>query len=310
MIDLNLARYKAQLQAFNEHLLTVDIPKNLVDGDGIEAVSFTPYDIKTLSDDNDVVHFRIEEAPGWLFGIWYNIDLREHHDVGVIVDLHCSFFAQYERLIDKFKPSRSTLCVHEKVYNFRGVHKDFEAGFCDVADLIKFIITEPELAFCRDVHGWDYNYVYHTREEAKEEMNRILGECAKQEQFEDYAQTSVFAFMMNTLKGEDGYVRDWGTNVSPRYEVTLFTEGEEGGEHIKTIIDEYEKDNSYCYVGLYDFCKQLVALYKELEEEACKLHYFWWINPGSNWVHWTTREHFESWKNEVGPEIENRIHLF
>ena len=116
--------------------------------------------------------------------------------------------------------------------------------------------------------------------------------------------------MMRALKGEDGYVRDWGENVSPRYEVILFTEGEEGGEHIKSIIDEYEKDNSYCDASLYDFCKQLVALYKELEEEACKLHYFCWINPGSTWIHWTTRERFESWKNELGPEIENRIYLF
>jgi hypothetical protein len=147
MIDLNLARYKTQLKAFNEHLLTVDIPTNLVDGDGIEAISFTPYDIQTLSEDNDVVHFRVQEAPGWLFGIWYNIDLREHHDIGVIVDLHCSFFAQYERLIDKFKPSRSTLCVHEKKYNFRGVHKDFEAGFCEVADMIKFIKENDVIEF-------------------------------------------------------------------------------------------------------------------------------------------------------------------
>ena len=47
-----------------------------------------------------VVYFHIKELRGWKFGIWFQKDNE---------DIKFDFFAQYERDIDKFKPSASNL---------------------------------------------------------------------------------------------------------------------------------------------------------------------------------------------------------
>ena len=50
-----------------------------------------------------VVNFHIKELKGWLFGIWWDVEGEKK----------CDFFAQYERDIDKFKPSASKLVVED-----------------------------------------------------------------------------------------------------------------------------------------------------------------------------------------------------
>ena len=67
---------------------------------------------------NSVVHFHIEETPGWKYGIWWspiskNTKEGEEDDENAeyYTDrVHCSIFAQYEEEIDKFKPSASMVC--------------------------------------------------------------------------------------------------------------------------------------------------------------------------------------------------------
>ena len=112
---------------------------------------------------NAVVHFRINECPGWLFGIWWKEPSEEKPN-----HLQGDFFAQYEETIDKFKPSRSNFC-EEICYNLNndGDNWDFPAY-----EIINFIHKEPYLAFCRDYHGWNYNTQFHSREEAEESYNK------------------------------------------------------------------------------------------------------------------------------------------
>lgn len=107
---------------------------------------------------NAVVHFKIKECPGWLFGIWWNEPSTEKPD-----NINGDFFAQYEEAIDKFKPSRSNFCEEiSYILSDKNGNWDYSAY-----RIINFIHKEPYLAFCRDHHGWDYNTEFHSREEAE-----------------------------------------------------------------------------------------------------------------------------------------------
>lgn len=114
---------------------------------------------------NSVVRFHIKECPGWLFGIWWNMPDKSKEEV--ISSISGDFFAQFEETIDKFKPSRSPLC---ETVTAHLEEKDQPYCTCwKAAAMIKFIMTEPNLAFCRDYLGWDYNREFHSREEAEKE---------------------------------------------------------------------------------------------------------------------------------------------
>lgn len=52
---------------------------------------------------NTVVHFRLKETPGWLYGVWWSFKVNKEGIVSIVGE----FFAQYEEEIDKFKPSTS-----------------------------------------------------------------------------------------------------------------------------------------------------------------------------------------------------------
>ena len=56
---------------------------------------------------NTVVHFHIDECPGWLFAIWWDIPDDSEELANTIKG---KFFTQYEETVDKFKPSRSEIC--------------------------------------------------------------------------------------------------------------------------------------------------------------------------------------------------------
>lgn len=89
------------------------------------------------------VHFHIKELKGWRFGIWWNLDGEKTFD----------FFTQYERDIDKFKPSASTL-VKEDV-----ALEDWYLK--DLVEMCRFIKKHPYRAWAldqshtRDIWEWD-----------------------------------------------------------------------------------------------------------------------------------------------------------
>ena len=144
--------------------------------------------IKNATYSWDIVEFKIEEAPDWLFGInwiepeWDNrlYGLVECKDMQEFLDqvyLESYVFAQYEPEIDKFKFSRSVFC---ETFAFRFNDETQEREFVWVPDLkstfktFDFIVKEPALAFCREYYDWDYNKEYHTREEAETAFKEYL----------------------------------------------------------------------------------------------------------------------------------------
>lgn len=74
--------------------------------------------------DGKIVHFSVQECPQISFGIWF--DKQDEHVTG-------SFFAQFDCIIDKFKPSASLYCCKigdaVKLANRAEDAKDFIADY-------------------------------------------------------------------------------------------------------------------------------------------------------------------------------------
>ena len=109
---------------------------------------------ETGFDDAPDVEFRIPQCPGWRFGISY--------DKGTGLDY---LFARHEATEEPFTANAAMI---------RGVCGAQGGGPWTLPQeawkVIDFILTEPELAFCRDRYHWDYNFEYHSRAEAIEKF--------------------------------------------------------------------------------------------------------------------------------------------
>lgn len=122
---------------------TKDILKHL------EANGFHPVDVQYGSSyfifdhgKDMIVHFHIKECKGWKFGIWWNLGGDKTFD----------FFTQYERDIDKFKPSASTLVEADVPLE--------DWYLKDLVEMCRFIKKHPyrawalDQSYTRDIWEW------------------------------------------------------------------------------------------------------------------------------------------------------------
>lgn len=155
-----------------------------------------------------VAQFKIKQAPGWLFGIWWDDNISEDYNNGEL-------FAQYEENIDKFKPSRSAFCV-----SCIGPTKQIpNTEETDYTDMVKFIIKEPYLAFYRDYNGVDYNRKYITRKEAKKVYIKWRNEAVQEKKNKDKLNHKVYSLLRRHIK--DFKLQDNGEYCYPRYTVYI-----------------------------------------------------------------------------------------
>lgn len=114
-----------------------------------------------------VCHFKLAKYPDWKFGIWlrYDEDEEDHNRDAIHVDV----FAQLEKFIDKFKPSRSAFSTethfHKKWINDEKWDSfctgDFNLEFEDWdLDHFKLIWQKPYLAKYGDIYSHDFNHGY------------------------------------------------------------------------------------------------------------------------------------------------------
>lgn len=179
---------------------------------------------------NSVVHFRIEECPGWLFAVWWDVpDKKDPKD-----RITGTFFCQFEATIDKFKPSRSEITAKVTVAFPEGANQYCECW--EVSKAIRFIRDEPYLAFCRDYNGWDYNEEYHTREEAEAKYHKWKtyhdSETAWTSQMNERVLSFVREKVIPHLVFRNATIKDRGECWSPRFEVVAPFEDN------KDIVDE------------------------------------------------------------------------
>lgn len=130
--------------------------------------------------DNSVVHLRIKELPGWLFGMWFSYDKKMK---GVI---KCEWFCQQDLWLNKFKPCCSEIqcttsfCISQ--FAIDKILTEPENVFFDgyqIIDNIKFMIKHPWLAAYRDYRDVSLNTDYVTEKYAKKYMKKAIKERNK-----------------------------------------------------------------------------------------------------------------------------------
>ena len=159
---------------------------------------------------NSIVHFRVKECPGWKFGVWWDEPEEDDRISG-------SFFAQFEETIDKFKPSHSTITETFTIYDMTPDKYDTH----EIREILNFIKNEPELAFCRDYCGYDYNKMYLSREEAKEKYDDYRTRKDKETELTEKYDTKILNWVRENILPvfTDATIEDLGRNWSPRYDV-------------------------------------------------------------------------------------------
>lgn len=196
--------------------------------------------------------------------VWYWWDIPEKPGV---TQLGAQFFTQYEETIDKFKPSYSIT-----------VNVTVSEEYCDcydAANLIKFIVNEPYLAFCRDYHVWDYNVEYHTREEAKAEYDKYRAWKNKKDAATAELDSKMISFVKDKILPlfKDSRIFDEGDCCSPRYEVIA---------PFNSNTDIVDKPGTYDWFS--EDSMDVLKEYKEILNYGKQLsdsYEFWWFEPFS-----------------------------
>lgn len=217
---------------------------------------------------NSVVHFHVDECPGWLFGIWWNVPEKDSERQKKIKG---EFFAQFEEAIDKFKPSNSDICKDISV----SLDESSTCVCWSAAAMVKFIKNEPYLAFCRDYMGWNYNEEFHSREEAKKEFEDYRKYTDSKAAFTKENDDKVIAFIKTKIVPRflGARIVDKGDSWSPRYEVIA------PFEENKNIVDE---PGTYGWLGNDEEDVAIDNEYKSMLKEidaAAEKQGFLWFSP-------------------------------
>lgn len=212
--------------ALKKHIFEFDVDKiKGIDEIHVENINYlSGYYIFPMGT-NAVVHFKIKECPGWLFGIWWN-QPELINKKSKSYKLVGNFFAQYEDLIDKFKPTASIIKADltASIYK-KSREPEFNQWYIsdldDVSDQIRFIMREPALAFCRDCWCWDYNKHYHDRRTAKKKFENWKAWFADKKKYTQICDEKILSFVKDNLLSHYGNaeILDQGENVSPRYQI-------------------------------------------------------------------------------------------
>ena len=173
---------------------------------------------------NSITHFHVEECPGWKFGIWWTPVLKNEDDPEEFPKfVEAEIFAQYERTIDKFKPSATMITETSNVdLSLRG-SKYYNSNFFECYHVVKYIRNEPELAYCRNEFCLDYNTEYLSREDAKEKFEASIACLDKEEGLQKELDTQVVDFVERVILPlfNSSKLRDDGKNCYPRYKIMV-----------------------------------------------------------------------------------------
>lgn len=280
-------------------------------------LSFTPEDIEYGDGyflfghgTNSTIAFHVKEAPGWLFGIWWNpveiIATRREGEPERYYDdrIKCQFFAQYEETIDKFKPSASTF---EGSFEWFFEKPDEEENLwrmCfDARRVVQLILQYPYVAFVRELHWQDLNEEYITPEEAKKIYQEWrLRENAKnlmKQENERAMLDCICSIWEPWIMCGDAFIADSGENCSPRYELVIRNIWKD---------DQGQEESPDGLYGMFDFGvdwadqEEDKALWdetiKECEARADALD-AWWFNPVSHCLYILSGEKYWDFKKRA-----------
>lgn len=219
----------------------------------IQELGFTVYDVKMGNcyflfedEDDSICHFRIKEIPGFLFAFWnicrfdpiekqvekYGYGDTWADSMHINPKSELVFFTQYEKEIDKFKPSRSGFVCglyrhawyeSENDTPDKMIHKE-EWWMYELEDILSFMKKHPIKAYvyaCAEIRNiWDEVsglkalHIY-----LKESNYRIRSKIRKW--FKLKYQIFLSLKLVKKLKSMNVILFDRGESWSPRLQISL-----------------------------------------------------------------------------------------
>ena len=242
---------------------------------------------------NSIIQFRVEECPGWLFGIWWS-DPRDDSENDDSEDddnkkekelpnyVHGQLFAQYEDNIDKFKPSRSEYCEDIDYYL---EDKDFGYGITKAKEMIGYIHKYPALAFYKDYNSADYNYEYIDLQRAERAFAKYKRKKIEKDQKREEFKKEILDFYKKEI--EEMGIKNItflykGDGWSPAYDILIPLE-----DNLEVFKEE--DDYNFLYTD-EESSKEYKAEVKRFLREQKKIekkykkYYFWASEVIDSWL--------------------------
>lgn len=244
----------------------LDAIRSQLEKDGLNIEKEWYPDGYLISDDHKMWHFKLEECPDWLFGVW--LDDGQEMD-----DEFCSdkfyllrVFAQPENYIDKFKPTASNVVKEYHIFK-EDMEKYKEFSDWDLiywTEIFRYVKDQPYLAWYRHMHYVDYNLKYISPEKAKKDFENTEKERLEHEEKQEKQYQEEYAYIKGILEKTGLKYKIADDNVDgikciPRYHAiiedpSIKTKG------VYRFLDDNEKkklkeiqEKYGCYEGFSDY---------------------------------------------------------
>ena len=267
---------------------------------------------------NSVNTFWIKEVPGWRFGLWWTKVDKENGSY-----LSAEFFTQFEKDIDKFKPSRSTLLETKNFkldkygwklfdYGKDSIYEPFKEYYdLDIKDMLKFLKEHPYRAWARSC-TWEYDKyrVPWTGFKCWRKYVKNLWYHKKSSWFQNWADKKLLKWFEKKVFW---ILNDWGVykhkNLSPAYEIyaPLTTNKEMFGKRglyglflSKDEIEPFKNSGKEKLVKWAEESPKLEAKFKKKRKRLDKLSRFlgiWYYPEVDDSVIILNKKGYEAFKN-------------
>lgn len=259
-----------------------DLNKQIADVmfDIFKSLNYQAYDIEYLDtyfifqgNPNSVIHFKLKGLwKRWKFGMWVRSDYLFLDDSDKFPCI--SIFCQHENTIDKFKPSRSDICVEIKCKEFK---EWLNGGWSSainfkIKETLNWVKLHPFLSFVGSVPS-DYS-VYPDNVSKSNSVIRCFKSYYREdlERYREtiklpiltiYASEKIKRFKKYDIV-KDAFIRSFGSGwvVNPRITVEVEFKEDASLDDIEKLVfkllphkqfDDIGKINSYTYILRFSF---------------------------------------------------------
>lgn len=229
------------------------------------------YFIVESKEPDTICHFHIKELPGYLFGIWNicrydTIQYEIENNLSLWSDnLHISskseliFFTQYEKEIDKFKPSRSGMVTGLRRITYKEDNKLITEWDIDELEVVLKYMKKHKYKSCVNIYN-ENKFVYRELSGItcfkiyyRDKWNRFITNI------KDTLKLKIQIYkskkLIKKLKDVYYYILDYGENCYPRIHIIV---RRKPNIDIDTFIDnintlqKFDYDNTDIFVFWMD----------------------------------------------------------
>lgn len=239
----------------------------------IESLGYKPYDVEYgngyfLFDygEDSVVHFRVKGLwKHWKFGMWIFSEYLDKSEEEKDKYPFISIFAQYDTQIDKFKPSRSKLCVEYRASNWDETKEENGLGFWELEHMLNMMKCHPFICyegFCGEYAGYyDRSFIWNFIEYESKEYMYMIQKAIMTAIFVPYTKAKIFFAKRNKIvKSIELYnfeKENPGWSTSYLYEVKItFTKDSTDEKEIKWLNKWFKKE----HYGKYEYYRYVISL--------------------------------------------------